>query len=345
MKNIKTIYLMLLGLTLVWACTEEERTVITGNPDAPVLTSPASGQSIVLDSETAAQPLVFNFDPANFGFSAAVSYTVQMAESETSFENPLDLGNSNGAEISITQATLNQRLIGRGYAPEEGIQMDIRVRASIGDAVDPVYSEVTTISVTPYSEALEFMKMYVPGDYQGWSPENENTVIFSVNNDNVFEGFVHILGGSGAFKVNEEPNWDINYGGANGTLEQNGPDLTISEPFGTFRLKVDLDNMTYEIGARRRWGIIGDATPLGWDGDTPMDFDPAENELTITLDLVAGNFKFRAGDWAFNYGDTGMDGVLNPDGSDIPIAENGNYTITMDWKVPGEITYEVTKND
>lgn len=81
-----------------------------------------------------------------------------------------------------------------------------------------------------------------------------------------------------------------------------------------------------------------------------FDFDSClnqsvENVLTITLDLVAGNFKFRAGDWAFNYGDTGMDGVLNPDGSDIPIADDGNYTITMDWKVPGEITYELIKND
>lgn len=335
---------MLLSLTLNWACTEEERTVMTDNPDAPVLTSPASGQSIVLDSETAAQPLVFSFDPANFGFSAAVSYTVQMAESGTSFENPIDVGNSNGAEVSITQATLNQRLIGRGYAPEEGVQMDIRVRASLGDAVDPVFSEATTISVTPYSEALEFTKMYVPGDYQGWSPENENTVIYSANNDDVYEGYVHILGGSGAFKVNEEPNWDINYGGANGTLERNGPDLTIGEPFGTFRLKVDLNNLTYEIGTRRRWGIIGDATPLGWNADTPMEFDAVNNVLTITLDLVAGNFKFRAGDWAYNYGDDGLDGVLEPGGADIPISEAGNYTITMDWKVPGVISYELIKN-
>lgn len=328
-----------------WACTEEERTVMSDNPDSPVLTSPASGQSIVLDSETASEQLVFSFDPANFGFSAAVNYTVQLAEAGTSFADPLDVGNSNGSDVTITQASLNQRLIGRGYEPEEGIQMDVRVRASLGDAVDPVFSEVSTISVTPFSEALEFTRMYVPGDYQGWAPENENTVLFSVNNDNVFEGYVHILGGSGAFKVNEGPNWDVNYGGENGTLERNGPDLIVTEPFGTFRLKVDLNNLTYEIGTRRPWGIIGDATPLGWDADTPMEFDPVENVLTITLDLVAGNFKFRAGDWAFNYGDTGMDGVLNPDGSDIPIADDGNYTITMDWKVPGEITYELIKND
>ncbi|EOZ97805.1 hypothetical protein A33Q_1614 [Indibacter alkaliphilus LW1] len=345
MKNLNILFLLLLGAVAVWSCTEEERTVISDNPGIPVLNSPASGQSIVLSEETGSQDLVFSFDPADFGYSAAVSYTVQLAESGTSFQNPLDVGTSNGSDISISEASLNQRLIGRGYDPDESIQMDVRVRASVGDAVEPVFSSVSNISVTPYSEALVFAKMFVPGDYQGWSPENENTVIYSVNNDNIFEGYVHILGGSGAFKVTEEPNWDINYGGANGTLERDGPDFVISEPFGTFRLKVDLNSLTYEIGTRRRWGIIGDATPLGWDGDTPMDFDSDENVLTITIDLVEGNFKFRAGDWAFNYGDTGLDGILDPDGADIPISEDGNYTITMDWKVPGEISYEVVKND
>lgn len=345
MKNIKILYLLFLGLTLSWACTEEERTVISENPDSPVLTSPSSGQSIVLLSETKTELLEFSFNPANFGFSAAVTYTVQMAESGSSFENPLEVGKSNGADITITQASLNQRLIGRGYMPDEGVEMDVRLIASLGESVTPLYSEIATVSVTPYEEVLEFAKMYVPGDYQGWAPENENTVLFSVNNDNIFEGYVHILEGSGAFKVNEQPNWDINYGGANGMLELNGPDLTVAEPFGTFKLEVDLNTMTYEIGPQRRWGIIGDATPLDWAEDTPMNFDRVENVLTITVDLVAGNFKFRAGDWAFNYGDTGQDGVLNLDGANIPIAESGNYTITMDWKVPGEITYEVIKND
>lgn len=344
MKKFINYTLILIGMISLLGCMEEEKTFISESPLAPTLTFPSNGQALVLTKETASENLRFTFDPSDFGFSAAVTYTVQLGESGTSFSNPLDVGSSNGSEILISQAVLNQRLLGRGFEADQAIQWDVRVRASLGDAVAPIFSSVTKLMITPFSDAVELARMFVPGDYQGWSPENPNTVIFSVNNDNVFEGFVHILGGSGQFKVTEQPNWDINFGGVDGVLVQNGPDFRIEEPFGTFRLKIDLNNLTYEIGNRRRWGIIGDATPLGWDADTPMDFDPSENVLTITLDLVAGKFKFRAGDWAFNYGDNGADGILNPDGADILINEAGNYTITMDWKIPGQLNYQVTKN-
>ncbi len=335
----------MIALLLGWACTDEIETFISDNPSAPTMTNPADGDVIILEQEAGGENITFSFSPADYGYSAAVNYTVQLAEAGTSFANPLEIGPASGTSISTTQASLNQRLITRGYAADEEILMDVRVKSSVGDAVAPVYSETTTLRITPYAEALTFSRMYVPGDYQGWDPSNENTVIFSVNDDNVFEGFIHIYEGSGAFKVNEQPNWDINYGGASGDLEQNGPDLQISEPFGTFRLTVDLNAMTYAIGTRRVWGIVGDATPGGWDEDTPMSFDASENVLTITADLAQGEMKFRgSNDWGHNYGDDGQDGTLQADGANIAIPEAGNYTITMDWKVPDEISYEIVKN-
>jgi starch-binding outer membrane protein SusE/F len=344
MKNIINYALLLVGMLSLFACVEEERTVISENPLPPALIFPSNGQAIVLSKESATENLRFTFDPSDFGFSAAVTYTVQLGEAGTTFANPLEIGSSNGGEILISQELLNQRLLGRGFEPEQAIPWEVRVRASLSESVPPLFSPIGTLMLTPFSDAVELPRLFVPGDYQGWSVENLNTVIFSLNNNNVYEGFVHILGGSGQFKVTEQPNWDINYGGADGVLERNGPDLRISEPFGTFSLKIDLTNLTYEIGPRRRWGIIGDATPFGWDADTPMNFDANENVLTITMNLSAGKFKFRAGDWAFNYGDNGADGTLEPNGADILITEAGNYTIIMDWKIPGQLTYQVKKN-
>ncbi|SMD42853.1 SusE outer membrane protein [Aquiflexum balticum DSM 16537] len=344
MKTLNIKILSVFTLLCAWACTDPIETVISANPNAPALTSPSAGTSLILNQDISEETVIFAYNKADFGFPAAVNYTVQLVESGASFDNAMDIGNSNSNSVGISQANLNQRLIARGFVPDEATQVDIRVRAILGPTVDPLFSERVTMLVTPFREELTYARMYVPGDYQGWDPSNENTVIYSVQNNDIYEGFVHILGGSGAFKVNEEPNWDINYGGSNGVLERNGPDLRIAEPFGTFRITVDLNTLTYSIGTRRRWGIIGDATPLGWANDTPMNFDPVNNVLTITLDLIAGNFKFRAGDWAHNYGDTGSDGILDPDGANIPIPEAGNYTITMDWKVPGEISYEVIKN-
>jgi len=329
---------------MTWGCVDETRTVISDNPAAPQLASPAAGSAIVLTEDTAGEMVRFEFSPADFGYQAAVNYTVQVVPAGDGWENPMDVASANGTIIQITQSEWNQRLIGRGYAPGEENEVKMRVRASVGAAVPAVYSPEVNMLLVPYSAQLTFARLYLPGDYQGWNPANPNTIIYSVNDDDIYDGYVHILGGSGAFKINETPSWDVNYGGQNGVLEQNGPDIMLSEPFGTFRLTVDMNAGTYTIGQRRRWGIIGNATPLGWDNDTPMNFDAEENVLTLTTDLVAGEMKFRAGDWAFNYGDNGLDGVLNHDGANIPIAEPGNYTIIMDWKTPGEITYEVIKN-
>jgi hypothetical protein len=171
------------------------------------------------------------------------------------------------------------------------------------------------------------------------------TVLKSVNFDNVFEGYVHILpGGTGEFKVNETNSWDVNYGdnGADGTLDQDGENIKVTE-FGTYLMKVDLGAKTYELSDPLYWGIIGSATAGGWDSETKMGFNRDENVLTITADLVEGEMKFRANqDWAFNFG--GADGVLEADGANIAVSEAGNYTITLDFRTPGEVLYTMTKN-
>ena len=92
------------------------------------------------------------------------------------------------------------------------------------------------------------------------------------------------------------------------------------------------------------WGLIGSATPNLWDSDQDMTYDGATKVWSITLNLTAGDIKFRANDgWDLNYGDTGPDGKLEEGGADIAIESAGNYTITLD--LSGAIyTYTVKKN-
>jgi hypothetical protein len=212
----------------------------------------------------------------------------------------------------------------------------------------PIYGETLTLSVTPYSTFVPYPLMYVPGDYQGWNPGNLNTTLKSVGYNTTFTGFVHILSGSGEFKFNEEPDWvdGKNYGdtGADGKLdsEADAANIKVSK-FGTYEMTVDLSSKTYTISDPKLWGIIGDATAGGWDAETPMNFNRDLNVLTLTADLKAGSFKFRANmSWDYNYGP--KDGVLIKDGDNIAISEAGNYTITLNFNVPGEVSYTLTKN-
>lgn len=90
------------------------------------------------------------------------------------------------------------------------------------------------------------------------------------------------------------------------------------------------------------WGIIGSATPTGWDSDTNLNYDLATKTYSITINMVPGAYKFRLDDgWGTNYGSSSATGgalVLN--GSDIPITVAGSYRITADFNAK---TYTVTK--
>ena len=118
----------------------------------------------------------------------------------------------------------------------------------------------------------------------------------------------------------------------------------ITTPAGLHRIKADLTAATYSI-LRTDWGIIGGAVPpYDWSVDVNMTYNDVDHVLEVTLDLQAGDFKFRANDgWDLNYGDDEPDGIVNAGGSNIPIPEAGNYTITLDLS-QAIYTYTVVKN-
>jgi len=91
------------------------------------------------------------------------------------------------------------------------------------------------------------------------------------------------------------------------------------------------------------WGIIGSATPNGWnDPDTNLDYDLATKKYTYKGPLTVGEYKFRLDDaWGTNFGDDGNNLSLDAGGANIPITVAGNYTIVIDFNAK---TYTVTKN-
>lgn len=177
----------------------------------------------------------------------------------------------------------------------------------------------------------------IPGN--NWSKTepltyNETTKIF----EGVFEFQI------GGWKYRGTDDWAVNFGdnGADGIPEYGGDNIPMTEA-GWYEVTLDLSvPREYKI-SHMNWGIIGDATPGGWGTDTNMSWDAANQVWTITVDLIGGKqLKFRGkDDWAYNYGDNGADGSLEKDGSNIDIAESGNYTVTFSKK---NLTYTITKN-
>lgn len=238
------------------------------------------------------------------------------------------------------------------------------VLGPIGGSMDPADSGVSTgwggprttkefvakfpedfggIVVSPNEgNTVQYPKLYVPGEYQGWVGTNTETSLSSALNNKVFEGHVYFPTDNSPFFFTRVPSPDfalkLGDNNGDGTLEMNG-DTIRAGVAGLYYIRVNLNNNTYTM-ERREWGIIGDATPGGWNSDQNMTWNAEKNALEIAIDLTTGQFKFRANDdWAVNLGDNLGNAILTQDGANINV-ENGSYLIRLYIDKP-DYTYEI----
>ena len=155
-----------------------------------------------------------------------------------------------------------------------------------------------------------------------------------------FQLAAHLTAG-GSFKFRGTSDWGINYGSTakNATLDKDGSNIPVDLE-SDYAITLDLSHPNAYTYSANRWGVIGDATPGGWDTDTNMTWDATNNVFKVTLDLTAKSFKFRANDdWPVNVG--GSLDALVQDGGNLAVAADGNYTITLN---PWTLKATVTKN-
>jgi hypothetical protein len=353
MKKLSILSSILVCLLLVSGCDKGELgPVMSSEPGSPSITSPESGQSYTLKEENAQDTLLtIEWTEPDYGFSSAPSYTVELGQTGQDFANPMQLGTVNATSYSATVGSMNGTLLGAGFSGGQQVNMELRVVASISDSSQQV-SEPVSVSFTPYSICKFCPEIYVPGGYQAasgytnnWSPADAPPLATIADKDQ-YEGYVYIKDPNSQFKFTAERNWnngDWGDNGADGTLEAGGANIVASEA-GYYKMNVDLNGLSYSV-ARTSWGLIGSATPNGWDSDQDMSYDPQTKVWSITLNLVSGEIKFRANDaWDLNYGDTGADGELELGGENIAVDEAGNYTVQLDLSNPPVYTYSLTKN-
>lgn len=347
---MKIKYLLLLAVSyslLYSSCSNDTFDPVVKLGAAPNLTAPTAGSSYVLTEDKAGDIFSqFTWTEADFGFQSAISYTVEIDKAGNNFLAPVTLGvvSKNLSLEGITNEKVNAILLAKELPGGAIADMEIRVKAKVSNDVDELISAAVPVKITPYEAVVDYPKLQVPGSYQGWDPGNTSTVIHSLKSDNKYEGFVYFENPNTEFKFTQGFSWTVNWGddGADGTLDPNGANIMAPDA-GMHRMNVDLNTLTY-TKTPTNWGLIGSATPTGWDSDTDMVYDPATGHLKITINLVAGEIKFRANnDWAINFGDDGPNNVLEYNGANIAIPEAGNYTIELILNVP-KYTYKIKKN-
>ncbi|MDG5766140.1 SusE domain-containing protein [Balneolales bacterium ANBcel1] len=354
---MKRFSLFTISMVLVFAfysCDKDSGPVMSSSPGSASITSPEPNQSFVLTEDQADEELfTLEWSAADYGYDAAIVYSVQMSPAGDNFENFTRLTQTHETSHTFSVGQINSALISMGFQEGDQASVQFRILSELDGARmdEMLVSEPIGMAFSPYEVVIEYPELQVPGSHQessnygsNWSPDDPNIArLYSIDNDNQYEGYVYVAEDGSEFKFTQGASWDVNWGddGADGTLQTDG--ANIERDAGYYKINVDLDALTYET-LNTHWGLIGDATPDGWDADQDMTYDPDEHVWTITLDLTEGHMKFRANDdWALNYGDDGLDGELSEGGADIPIDAAGNYTVILDLSGP-IYTYDVIMN-
>ncbi len=351
MKNIAKSLIVLFGIIAV-SCTSddvEDRPVIAG-VDEPVLTAPEDASGYVLSPENpTAQVERFVWSAANYGGEVVVTYELEMDLESGDFSNAEILGGTNNTlQLPVTVETLNGKAVALGATPFEATAFKVRVKSSVSGAAN-MYSNAITITVTPYSTDLP--RIAVPGAHQGWSPEDPNIpqLASSGFGETDYEGYVWLNGeykflapnASGAYAWGNT-DWGDD-GSFSGILTADG-ESNCQAPEGYYRVRANTGTLVYTADPVS-WGIIGAATPLGWDADTDLTYNPDTKQLEIaSIALVPGPFKFRGNNaWSngFDLGTVNEDGFL-VEGGDLTFdGPAGNYKVILDLSNPRQYTYQL----
>lgn len=170
--------------------------------------------------------------------------------------------------------------------------------------------------------------LYMAGDANGW-----NQIDVLNGDDGVhFTGYMYL--NQNGFKFCTQPNWDGTNYGADFNTAGDAANITMTEPAGYYKVDVDLSAKTYTLIPITTIGIIGSASPNGWDSDVDMTYVPYNAETkelgyweAKDITLASGEIKFRANDdWAINWG--GDTNALTQGGDNISV-EAGTYDIKL----------------
>lgn len=303
----------------------------------------------------------FSWPAVTFKIKAPVTYKLQI-------DVPADtIGNTGWANAYTI--VVGDDVLGKSFAGKDLNTIALTTLGLVKDSLNTivvrsvavmdrvVYSNAVSVLVQPFKVLIKSV-LYVPGQYQNWSPSTAPTIAEATGHPKMFEGYYYMPGsGTLYYKFTNAPDWNhINYGdGGNNTFSIDGAAGGLSVPDGGYyELTADLNTNKW-TATKTTWGIIGDATPGGWGGDTPMTYDAANQVWKITADMKsAGSFKFRAnGAWNIDFGVDGNGKLLYADNpffgytaglNNLSVPADGNYTITLDLHNSGNYTYDLHKN-
>lgn len=350
MKSLNLYIFLLLATLLGMSCENDgDRVVLSGFQEAELK---ATATNVVLSNENSGK-LVFslmwdagqlqNTYSERYGISATALTTTLQFSTQNTFSEVKEVVETSSSK-SYTGKALNSLALSLGLETGKAATIFIRLQSSIAANIQPLFSNVIELTVTPYEE-IAFL--YMPGDLSGgW--DKYTTKVCSRAGNGEYEGFVEAAQWNNfKFTTEMSSTSGITYGSSPTdlyALDDSKDQWNIwFEEGGYFLIKANTNTMKWSKIAITGFYITGEFN--GWNPTAnAMTYDSAKKRWTITCNITTTLYGIQIlanGDWAMAYGDDNKNGELTLGGANIVINEPGTYTITMDLSNPEKYTYTI----
>ena len=358
MKITKYFLSMAAAIGMIAGCQKPEMIQIAAPEDvvAPVLEA-VEGPIEITPSNMVDGKVTFTWSAADYGVATQVNYSLLAATAAAPEAKVSITSGLTTTEAEIAYETLNAILF-NDLKLNDGVAEDVvfTVSAKLGEYT-PVYSNAITVSCKVTAAEKQYPKLTVAGSYayNNWSPGKGQFVYDFEGTDAKYSGVIDFGEDVSAlqFKFVGEA-WGNNEfsvpAGEAQTPEAAELPLVAGggdniSAYTTHRFySLTLDKGTPKVVKNFSFnslGVIGDATPTGWDADTDMQFNAEKQRFYVDITLIDGKIKFRADDgWDVNWG--GADGALSAGGADIAVTA-GDYRVYVNLNDPANPTYELNK--
>lgn len=324
-KFYKILFAIVLIVITASSCSDDTLMSVAEKPAEGKFLLTNSTSEIVLDKKDADKniALTLNWDNKSwYGIDTPLTYTLQMDNNDGEFVSPQEIVIASGNAISFTHADLNSKAFALELAPGVASKIKVRLKANLKYGALPIYSNVSTLTITPYNTLILKYPMpaelYLQGDAV---PSNWGTPVTDIQkmtqiDDHRFGLIVALTGGKNFAVITAASSWsdpayvtlDTNTNPqSTGNFEPRGSATNwggtpIKSPVvsGVYQVILDFTTGTYSITPAELMTspaelyIIGDATTNGWNapGNTQKFTKVDINTFTLTTTLKAGKYAF-----------------------------------------------------
>lgn len=338
MKNIYRLFMLFVViLTTLSSCSEDKELELIMNPEdvsAPSITAPSAGEQFELTLDNKDElAMVIRWNRPDYGVNLKMDFTVDIDVKDGDFSDPINLAITTSDSLALTQAELNEKILALGLPVGQMSDFDIRIKSAVNYQIPEEFSEIITVSATPYSTIFPSIYMIGAG-VGGWDPALAVEVASTGEPQKYYTKAYFDADGDGNFRFFTAPDWGSSYGGWDKLTSyptdllqpkagDGDPNFEFIGTTGWYEIWVDTNSGSIDMKATTEpWlYLTGDATH-GWNWDNPTKIKWVGHEIWEgDVTFTQNNFFrfFEQADWGpVGYG---HDILTNYDTNIIIVAE------------------------